>query len=163
MAPNAAVNDSVFMTSALIGNRTLPVSRNSRINVVTTINVITTGSLEDIPFTLSRFCCAIPPNSTGCRRGNLFERRELSLAGCRNRVQCAEYAQVGGISVGGRAIRIRSDPSPADIGACGGADSSDVGDAGKARGVMFDGGRCSGPGRKYHPNRTRNVLRELVT
>ena len=53
-APNAAVNDNMFSTTAFSGSTTLPVNRNKSPKVITPITPSTQGSRVVIASTLSR-------------------------------------------------------------------------------------------------------------
>src|ERR1700712_3833409 len=63
-APNAAVSDNTFSTTAFSGSVTLPVKRTSNPNVMIAITPSTQGSRVVMASTLSRLTCAMPANWT---------------------------------------------------------------------------------------------------
>ena len=69
IAPNVAVSENTLSTSAFTGSSTEPVSRNNRMNVVTTMTTNTSGRWSMMLLTLSMFCCARPLNNVSAGAG----------------------------------------------------------------------------------------------
>ena len=76
-----ALRLSALSTTALTGNTTLPVNKNSSTKVIAAITESTAGRREVIASELSRFVCAIPPICTSwppgpsrCARARCWRR-----------------------------------------------------------------------------------------